>query len=162
MPTVNEYKSSGAITANGNEGLRAAARRMRDAHVGCLVVVEKGPRGLSYPIGILTDRDIVVGVLAQTDTRIDLLCVDDVMTRALVLAKDTEDLDEALRRMRRAGVRRAPVVDSDGVLTGLLSFDDILEHVEEQMGALTRLIGREREREEGARGTPLASRTVEQ
>ena len=80
------------------------------------------------------------------------LRVDDVMTRNLVLAKDTEDLDEALRRMRRAGVRRVPVVDTNGALRGLLSFDDILEHVEEQVGALTRLIGREREREVGARG----------
>jgi CBS domain-containing protein len=152
MPTVNEYYSSDTVTARGGEGLLDAARRMRELHVGCLVVVEDGLHGTKYPTGILTDRDIVVGVLAQADQKVHLLRVDDVMTRNLVLAKDTEDLDEALRRMRRAGVRRVPVVDTNGALRGLLSFDDILEHVEEQVGALTKLIGREREREVGARG----------
>ncbi len=152
MSTVNEYKTPDAVIVRGTDGLRTAAQRMREQHVGCLVVVEEGLRGQHYPTGILTDRDIVVGVLAQTDKGLDLLRVDDVMTRRLVLAKDTEDLDVALSRMRLAGVRRAPVVDSDGALKGLLSFDDILEHIEKQVGALTRLVDREREREEGARG----------
>ena len=151
MPTVNEYMSSDTVTARGGEGLLDAARRMRGLHVGCLVIVEDGPHGEHRPIGILTDRDIVVGVLAQTDQKLDLLRVDDVMTRKLVLARETEDLDEALRRMRAAGVRRVPVLDANGRLKGLLSFDDILEHIQEQLGALTGLIGRERRREEIAR-----------
>jgi len=150
MPTVNEYMSSDPVTARGSEGLLAAARRMRELHVGCLVIVEEGPHGLPKPVGILTDRDIVVGVLAQTD-QLQLVCVDDVMTRKPVVARETDDLNDALRRMRAAGVRRAPVLDANGALRGLLSFDDILEHVQEQLGALTSLLGRERRREETAR-----------
>ena len=151
MPTVNEYMSSDPVTARGNEGLLDAARRMRELHVGCLVIVEEGSHDVSKPIGILTDRDIVVGVLAQTDQQLHLVRVDDVMTRRPVIARETEDLDEALRRMRAAGVRRAPVLDANGALRGLLSFDDILEHVQEEIGALTGLLGRERRREETAR-----------
>jgi CBS domain-containing protein len=151
MPIVNEYMSSDPVTVHGREGLLDAARRMRALHVGCLVVVEDGPRGKPRPVGMLTDRDIVVGVLAETDQKLHLVRVDDVMTRRLVLARETEDLDEVLRRMRGAGVRRVPVVDAEGALKGLLSFDDILQHIEEQVGALASLVGRERRREEAVR-----------
>lgn len=151
MPTVNETMSFDPVTARGGEGLLDAARRMRELHVGCLVVVEDGPRDTARPVGILTDRDIVVGVLAQTDQKLHLLRVDDVMTRNLVLVRESDDLDEALRRMRSSGVRRVPVIDAGGALKGLLSFDDVLQHVEIQIGALTGLIGRERRREEAVR-----------
>lgn len=151
MPTINQFMSSDPVTARGGEGLLDAARRMRELHVGCLVVVD-GPAGEHRPIGILTDRDIVVGVLAQTDQKLHLLRVDDVMTQKVVVAREGEDLDEVLRRMRAKGIRRVPIVDSSGLLRGLLSFDDILEHVKEQIGALADLIGRERRREETARG----------
>jgi predicted transcriptional regulator len=124
---------------------------MRELHVGSLVIVD-GPANERRPIGILTDRDIVVGVLAQTDQKLDILCVDDVMTSELVVAREDDDLDEVLRRMRAKGVRRMPVVDSRGVLKGVVAADDILEHVREQVGALAALIGRERNREERFRG----------
>lgn len=151
MPTVNEYMSFDPVTARGGEGLLDAARRMRELHVGCLVVVDDGPPGKARPIGILTDRDIVVGVLAQTDQKLHLLRVDDVMTAKLVLVRESDDLDEALRRMRSSGVRRVPVIDAEGALKGILAFDDVLQHVEIQIGALASLIGRERRREEAAR-----------
>ena len=70
------------------------------------------------------------------------------MTRELVVAREDDDLDEVLRRMRAKGIRRMPVVDSRGVLKGVVAADDILEHVREQVSALGALIGRERSREE--------------
>jgi len=152
MPIVNRYMTSDPVTARGAEGLLDAARRMRELHVGCVVVVD-GPERERRPIGILTDRDIVVGVLAQTDQKLNLLRVDDVMTRALILAREGEDLDEVLRRMRAKGVRRIPVVDSNGTLKGVIAFDDVLEHVKEQIDALAGLVGRERRREEDSRGS---------
>jgi CBS domain-containing protein len=151
MPVVREYMTARPVTAQGGEGLLDAAKRMRQLHVGCLVVVDKAPRGGQRPIGILTDRDIVVGVLAQADQKFHVLRVDDVMSSPPVLARDTEDLAEALRRMRSSGVRRLPVVDSAGSLKGLLSFDDILHYVEQQVGALSSLIAHERKREEASR-----------
>jgi predicted transcriptional regulator len=74
------------------------------------------------------------------------------MTRELVVARENDDLDDVLRRMRAKGVRRMPVVDSRGVLKGVVAADDILEHVREQVGTLAALIGRERNREETVRG----------
>ena len=152
MPTVNEYLSSDPVTVRGTEGLLDAARRMRELHVGCLVVVDNGPNGRLYPTGILTDRDIVVGVVAQTDRQLHLVRVDDVMSRRLVVAKETDDLGATLRRMRKAGVRRVPVVNEQGELRGLLSLDDILEHIEDEVRDLAELVGRGREREQEKRG----------
>jgi CBS domain-containing protein len=123
---------------------------MRELHVGCLIVVE-GAASERRPVGILTDRDIVVGVLAQADQRLHLLRVDDVMTRNLVVARESDDLDEVLRRMRMKGIRRMPVVDSRGVLKGVIALDDVLEHVREQIDTIAALIGRERTREESVR-----------
>ena len=151
MPAVNQFMSADPVTARRGEGLLEVASRMRELHVGSLVIVD-GPASERRPIGILTDRDIVVGVLAQTDQKLDLLCVEDVMTSELVVAREDDDLDEVLRRMRAKGVRRMPVVDSRGLLKGVVAADDILEHVREQVGALAALIGRERKREERFRG----------
>ena len=152
MPTINGYMSFDPVTARGAEGLLDAARRMRALHVGCVIVVD-GAEGGRRPVGILTDRDIVVGVLAHMDEKLHLLRVDDVMTRSLVLAREGEDLDDVLRRMRAKGVRRVPVVDSSGILKGVIALDDILEHVKEQIDAMAALIGRERSREEETRGS---------
>jgi CBS domain-containing protein len=142
--------SSDPVTARGGEGLLDAARRMRELHVGCLIIVE-GAANERRPVGILTDRDIVVGVLAQTDQKLHLLRVDDVMTRKLVLARETDDLDDVLRHMRKEGIRRVPVVDSRGVLKGVVALDDVLEHVREQIDTIAALIVRERTREESVR-----------
>jgi CBS domain-containing protein len=152
MPFVNEYMSSDPVTVRGSDGLLDAARRMRELHVGCLVVVDDGPHGTLYPTGMLTDRDIVVGVLAQTDQKLHLVRVDDVMTRHLLSARETDDLGDTLKRMRKAGVRRVPVLDTHGALRGLLSLDDIFEHVEELVRDLTALVSHERERETDRRG----------
>jgi CBS domain-containing protein len=160
MPTVNQYMSSDPVTARAGEGLLDVARRMRELHVGCVIIVE-GAASDRRPIGILTDRDIVVGVLAQTDQKLHLLRVDDVMTRKLVVANEDDDLDEVLRRMRAKGVRRVPVVDSYGLVKGIIAADDILEHVREQVDAIVTLIGRERSREEKVRGRRSGAERLE-
>jgi CBS domain-containing protein len=150
MPCVSDYCSQEAITVPRGLGLLETARLMRDEHVGCVVVVENGPNG-PRPIGILTDRDIVVGVLAQTDRQLHLVRVDDVMSRDPQLAKAGDDLSDTLMTMRAKGIRRMPVVSTQGTLVGLLSFDDILDYVQDEVADLARLVGRERRREKRLR-----------
>ena len=150
MPCVSDYCSPDAITVTPGFGLLETAKLMRDRHVGCVVVVENAPLG-ARPIGILTDRDIVVGVLAQTDRQLHLLHVDDVMTRDPQLAKGSDDLSDTLMTMRAKGIRRVPVVSTEGALTGLLSFDDVLDYVRDEVADLARLVGRERRREQRTR-----------
>ena len=96
----------------------AAARVMREKHVGFLVVTEPGREpGRERVVGVLTDRDIVVAVVAR-EAEPRSLKVGDVMTRNPLLIGEDMPLDAALGFMRDAGVRRVPVVGSRGELTG--------------------------------------------
>lgn len=147
MPTVNDYCNREPITVKGDEGLLDAAALMRENHVGSVVVVADAPDGSRRPIGILTDRDIVVRVLAQTDRQLHLVRVDDVMTPNPVVVRDTDDLSDTLMTMRAKGIRRLPVVSPQGGLVGVLSFDDILDYIEDEVSDLARLVSRERRHE---------------
>lgn len=123
-----------------------AARMMRDDHVGDVVVVEERG-GKAVPIGVLTDRDIVVGVLAQDAEHLRSLEVGDVLLGPLVTATEDEDLEPVLRRMRSFGVRRVPVVDGEGALSGLLSIDDVLPAISNEVAEVAFLVSRQARRE---------------
>lgn len=114
-------------TVRQSDELTTAAELMRERHIGYLVVVEpQVTDGGFKPIGVLTDRDIVVTVVARgTDPR--TLRVGDVMTRPAVIATESDSLKTALESMRRIGVRRLPVVGDRGQLVGVLSLDDIID-----------------------------------
>ena len=124
----------GVVTVAPTDDLVAAAHVMREKHVGYLIVSQaSGPTQQDKRVvGVLTDRDIVVAVLAQeVDAR--ALKVGDVMTRNPLLIDENQSIEAVLRHMREAGVRRVPVVDGSGALTGVLSIDDVLERIAEQL-----------------------------
>jgi CBS domain-containing protein len=114
--------------------LNEAARLMREHHVGCLVVGEQSDLG-HVVVGMLTDRDIVTGVVARDgDPR--LLSVGDAMTAEIVTAREGDSIIDLLRSMRRKGVRRVPITDAGGVLIGLVALDDLLKLISEEMRLL--------------------------
>lgn len=117
----------GVVTVAPTDDLIAAAHLMREKHVGYLIVSQS-----SRVVGVLTDRDIVVAVLAQ-EVDAHALKVGDVMTRNPLLIDEDQSIEAVLRHMREAGVRRVPVVDRSGALTGVLSIDDVLERIAEQL-----------------------------
>ncbi len=121
------------VTVTPRTELIAAAKLMRDRHVGFLVVVEPEPLATyGRPVGVLTDRDIVISVVArEADPR--SLTVADLMNQGPAVADEGESIGQALRTMRRMGVRRLPVVGSRGMLTGVLSLDDVLDVVASQV-----------------------------
>jgi CBS domain-containing protein len=125
--------------AKADQPLAEAAREMQRRHVGVLVVVQTEGK-ISRPIGILTDRDILVGQLAR---KADLFCltVGDVMTAKPITVTQNDDVTQTLQRLASARVRRAPVVNDAGDLVGILSLDDLLPAVAEEIAMLGRLIG---------------------
>ena len=141
--TVNDICTRPAITAHPDETIAEAARRMRDKHVGDLVVADTQQR----PIGLLTDRDIVVSAVAQSPDKLESLLVGDLMSRDVITARPTETLDSALRTMRSRGIRRLPVIGPDGRLEGIVAFDDILERLSTDLGDLVSLVATEQKRE---------------
>jgi CBS domain-containing protein len=130
---ARELCTRGVATIDPEDSVLSAARRMRDEHVGDLVVVAH-ENGRSLPMGIVTDRDLVVSVLAAALPDASQVLVGDVMSGRLVTAFVDEDLDEVLRRMRKFAVRRVPVLDADGCLHGILSMDDVLAWLREDLG----------------------------
>lgn len=122
------------VTVTPRTDLVAAAQLMREKHVGYLIVVEPEPRAqFGRPVGVLTDRDIVISVVARSADP-TLLTAGDVMNREPVLAEESDSIEQALRTMRRMGVRRLPVVGSSGLLHGVLSLDDVLDVLAAEIG----------------------------
>jgi CBS domain-containing protein len=153
MPTAGELCTRNVVVAHPRETLVSAARRMLDAHVGCVVVVRDPSGPEKIPIGILTDRDIVVGALAHTD-RLHAIHVGDVMSERLVTARAAEGLPEVVARMRASGVRRLPVVGASGALEGIISFDDLIEQLRRDVTELAALLSRQRQQEAESHARP--------
>jgi CBS domain-containing protein len=136
--SVNAICNHNVATIERDRDVAEAAERMRQEHVGDLIVVEqRGPR--CVPIGILTDRDIVVSVVARR-ARPEEITVGDAMSSKLLTVKEHNGIELALREMRRYGVRRVPVVSDDGDLKGVLSIDDVIDHLAAQLGSIAEVI----------------------
>ncbi|HBD13267.1 MAG TPA: CBS domain-containing protein [Porticoccaceae bacterium] len=138
------------IIAYKQESLSDAIKLMRKYHVGDLVIVEDKRQGRS-PVGILTDRDILISVIGENLDPDDIV-IEDVMSCELLTAHTEDTLTDALASMRKKGVRRLPVVDDAYNLVGILTTDDIIGVFAEEIGNLAQLIHNEQENE--------ASRTV--
>ncbi|HSJ81010.1 MAG TPA: CBS domain-containing protein [Thiobacillus sp.] len=142
---VGEICNREVVVAEKALSVVDAAQLMRKHHVGDLVVVEE-KAGRKHPVGIVTDRDIVVEVVAA-GVNPDALKVGDIMGPEVATVRDGEGLFEALRHMRDKGVRRMPVVDREGGLVGILTLDDVLSLLAEEMTELAKLVSREQQRE---------------
>jgi len=143
---VGELCNREVVIIEGRETVTQAARLMAEHHVGCLVVVRRNGQAC-IPVGILTDRDLTLRVLAKESPRTQP--VTDVMTAELLTANEDEELESVLKQMRSSGVRRIPVINNKHELQGILSYDDIVEWVTDELWDLTQLLGRERARERG-------------
>lgn len=142
---VGEICTREVVIATRNTTVVEAARLMREYHVGDLVVVDES-EGRRVPVGIVTDRDIVVGVLALgLDPAV--LTVGDIMGSHLVTAAEDDDVYETLQIMRTRGVRRVPVVNTAGALVGIVVLDDILEIFAEELDAAVKVVAREQANE---------------
>ena len=135
---VNTVCNHNVATVDAHAGVVEAAARMREEHVGDMIVVEHRA-GRRVPIGILTDRDIVVAIVAKGVSPNDVT-VADAMSAELLKVRVDSGIEHALREMRRAGVRRAPVVDEADDLIGVLSIDDVIDHLATQLGQIADIV----------------------
>lgn len=147
--TAGEFCNRDVVIVEATDSLRSAIQLMRAQHAGDVVVVEP-VAGANTPIGILTDRDLVLEVLAQ-DIDIDSVSVGDVMSDQLVTVTEDSGLDDTLDVMRAHGIRRLPVIDRSGNLQGIISIDDVLEVLADQVQKLAILIKNEQRREKRIR-----------
>ena len=143
--SVGEVCNREVVVVEQGADAGEASRLMRDFHVGDLVVVER--RGeMNVPLGIVTDRDLVIEVLAQ-DVDPASVSVKDLMVRPLETANEEDAILDTLQHMREKGLRRLPVVNSSGGLVGILTVDDIIDLLAEELTDVVALGVRQRQKE---------------
>ena len=147
--SAGEYCNREVVVIAKSESVREAISLMRQHHVGTVVVVEQ-PVDKPVPVGILTDRDIVMEILAE-DVDLDSVSVGDVMSYELVTVDENTKLLDAIRVMKEKGVRRLPVINSKGGLEGILSVDDVIDLLAEELSNISRLISKEQHMEQTKR-----------
>lgn len=143
--TVGEICTRKVIVAPRTTSVYEAAKLMRQYHTGDIVVTDDMD-GRRTPVGIVTDRDLVLEIMAQGLDPAGL-AVGEIMSENPVTVGERDGLFETVSSMRSAGVRRTPVVDSTGALVGIVSLDDVLELMAEEMGNLANVMREERLRE---------------
>ena len=148
--TIGEICTRDTVFATREMTVAAAAQLMRKHHVGTLVVVEQTNGNRRVPVGIVTDRDAVIEVMA-TGLDPNAITVGDIMGQELVTARESEGVLETMQIMRYKGVRRLPIVDKSGGLVGIVSIDDLLEVLAEEFSELAKVVAREQARETSSR-----------
>lgn len=147
--TAGEICTREVAIAFRHTDLVTAAKLMREYHVGALVVVDE-TQDLRTVAGLLTDRDIVISVIAP-ELAPETLSVGEVMSAKPVTVAEDASLLDVMRSMRAHGVRRIPVVTDQQELVGLLALDDILEVLAQELGLLAATIGKGIQRERAQR-----------
>lgn len=134
MP-ISECCNIGVVCCEANASIPQIAQLMRKHHVGDVVVVRHDGNS-RIPVGIVTDRDIVIETVAE-QVDMDLLTAGDIMSSPLVTVHENESFAESLRLMRHHKIRRLPIVDEKGVLYGIVAADDIVHLLTLELSMLT-------------------------
>ena len=136
-------------TAEVSESVQAAADRMHARNVGTLIVLD----ALQKPLGIVTDRDLAIRVVAKGRDPFTTT-VGDVMTMSPRSILENMPIEQAISLMRHGPFRRLPVVDHNDRLVGLLSIDDVLDLLAEEFREIGALLKAERPEVLAASGPP--------
>ncbi len=147
--TISAICSREVITVHRDATVLHAAMLMRQYHVGDVLVIEDR-EGKAVPVGILTDRDIVIELVA-TDLDCRVITVGDIMLAHLAVVKEDEGIFDAIQLMSSKGIRRLPVVDKNGSLLGIVTLDDVLQLLAKEFDALAKLVRHEQKNEASAR-----------
>ncbi len=135
--SIGNYCQVDPVTVKSAATVRAAAELMRQKNVGSVLVMER-----DHPVGILTDRDIALGVIAD---RLDAekVKVKDLVNKSLITIPETASIGQAARIMRRNALRRLPVINTKGKLVGIVTSDDVLDLITSELGRLNRATTRQ-------------------
>lgn len=138
---VGDICSKNVVYVLQQDSVLDVARIMREKHVGSVVVVEN-MQGEIRPQGMITERDLVLEVLtAKLDPSV--VKAEDILTCELICVTETHDIKEALKYLRYYGVRRAPVVNVNGILVGLFSIEDSLSILSKEFSEIVNLLSNE-------------------
>ncbi len=142
---IGEICSRKVSVIKKDASLLQAGKQMRGDHVGSLVVVEEKEGG-NFPIGMITDRDILTQVLSE-GVPLEKISVEDIMKTQVVTAREQDEVYETIQKMQIRGVRRIPIVNTKGFLSGILALDDVLGILAEELKKIADVVFMERKKE---------------
>lgn len=119
-----------------------AAKLMREHHIGDVVVINDD----NEPVGIITDRDVVVETLAQSVEAEDL-CVGDIMSSSITCAKEEDGIYDIIRLMKENGVARVPIINTQGTLVGIITAKKILQLLVNELNDLVVVSEQQKQKE---------------
>jgi len=144
MP-IGELCNRAVVFATRKTTITEAAQLMRHYHVGDLVVMDL-VKDKRVPVGIVTDRDIVIEIIGES-LSVDDFTVGDIMSQQLISVPETAGVIETIRLMRANGIRRIPVINEKGGLAGIISVDDMMDLLAEELTELAKVAPREQDHE---------------
>lgn len=139
--TIGAICNRKVITVKPEDSVFHAAALMRQHHIGDVVVVKQHQNN-TIPIGIVTDRDVVVEITA-TGLDPQAITASDIMLTKIETIKDSAGILEALQLMSQKGIRRLPVVGDQDALLGIFTMDDALSLLAKEMGMIGTLLAQE-------------------
>jgi len=146
---IGEICNREVVYVQRDVAVRAACKLMRHYHVGSLVVVDE-IGGKRVPVGIITDRDVVVEVVAL-ELDLNVITAGDIMSTDLATVTENHGVLETIELMHHRSVRRIPVVDADNRLIGIVTVDDLLDVLAGELGQIARIVSTEHKREQRPR-----------
>lgn len=146
---IGEICNREVIIAGKETSVIEIAQLMREHHVGSIIITEK-QNGCQVPVGIITDRDLVIELLSK-GVDINSVSAADIMTQNLVTTRESSHVYDALKLMRGKGIRRIPVVNDENVLIGIVTVDDLLDVVISQLDDIVNIIAIEQKQEKQLR-----------
>ncbi|MFB6262045.1 MAG: CBS domain-containing protein [Bradymonadaceae bacterium] len=139
---ASELANTSVATITSDETLAEAAHRLRENHVGDLVVLdENDPEG--PPIGIITDRDVTIAVDEYGPEHVGTKKVRAAMTENLILGKADDPVEKLVQNMRDNGIRRIPIIDSEDDIVGIVTFDDLIGYYGDGLMKMAELVQQE-------------------
>jgi CBS domain-containing protein len=146
---LKDVCTTGVVVCGAHISALEAARLMRHSHVGDLVVVDD-PKDERTPLGVITDRDLVVEVLGNGLDPAKTT-VGSLLHTPVVIAQESEDTGQVIERMRAHGVRRVPVVDQNGAAVGIITLDDVMRLIVADANALLEIMAKAQRHEQQSR-----------
>lgn len=147
---LKEFATTLVAVVEPETSARVVAQLMRRHHIGALVVVDALDK--NKPVGIVTDRDLVLELMAEgLDPAV--FTAGDIMSVDLVTADPEMDAMDAVQLMRKYRLRRLVITDTTGHLAGIVTIEDVLALLTRELADLTVDLASARDRETRARAT---------
>jgi CBS domain-containing protein len=147
-PSLDQLYEKDVVCLKASNTVFDAAKEMLENHVGDVVVVEE-KNGKTVPVGMVTDRDIVISSIAKKLNPESVL-LSEIMANNIVTASEEANLSDLIKCIYDEGVSRLPIVDSSGTLKGVLSSKRLFQYLAQGLCELSSLSVQQQQREEKA------------